>query len=77
MMTEGIEKEPVPAVQMNSTVQAARQRVRGPTISEKRLKAARDAEAAAVVQKPDRKPSAGDAVQMPQCNRSYVDGEPH
>jgi len=32
-MTDGMEEESVPAVQMNSTVQAARQRVRGPSLS--------------------------------------------
>jgi hypothetical protein len=34
------------AAEQNSTVQAARQRIRGPTLSEQRLEAARDAEAA-------------------------------
>ena len=49
--TDATEEDADSAVQINSTVQAARQCVRGPTISEKRLKAARDAEAADGMQK--------------------------
>ena len=53
--TDATEEDADSAVQINSTVQAARQRVREPTISEKRLKAARDAEAADGMQKAARK----------------------
>jgi hypothetical protein len=52
---DGMEEKSVGAAEQNSTVQAARQRIRGPTLSEQRLEAARDAEAADALQKEARK----------------------
>ena len=48
---DGMEEKSAGAAEQNSTVQAARQRIRGPTLSEQRLEAARDAEAADALQK--------------------------
>ena len=50
-VTDGMAEGPVSAIQTNSTVQAARQRIRGPTVTEQRLKAVLCAEAAPLQKK--------------------------